>query len=373
MEYGIEDLLRITVEREASDLHIKTGSPPSIRIHGDLLPLEDAPPLTPDDTERLINSIIEEHHRSKFAQTKELNLAYVYDRHRFRVNVFLQRKSMGAVLRLIPSDIPTIDDWGLPQILKDLALRPRGLILVTGPTGSGKSTTLAAMTDHINNNRMCHIVTMEDPIEFVHEDDLAHISQREVGDDTNSFNDALTNVLRQDPDVILVGEMRDHETIETAIIAAETGHLVMSTLHTNSASETVDRIIDVFPPHQQAQIRTQLSITLLAVICQALVPRIGGYGRIAAFEIMLAVPAVGNLIREGSTHQLINVIQTNADIGMQTRDQSLLSLYDNGLITFETALAYATDQDDLRRISVQKGRSPIAQETSRLKLKNSLR
>jgi len=352
MTQGIDDLLRLMIEREASDLHVKAGSPPGIRINGVLLPVEDMPPLTPDDTERLITAIMDDQHKRKFAEAKELDFAYSFSYlYRFRVNVFMQRQSMGAVLRAIPVHILTIDDWGHPQILKELAMKPRGLILVTGPTGSGKSSTLAAMIDHINTNRRCHIVTMEDPIEFVHSDNLSYINQREIGVDTDDFDAALAHVLRQDPDVILVGEMRDYKTIETAVSAAETGHLVLSTLHTNSAAETIDRIIDVFPPYQQRQIQTQLSVVLEAVICQTLVPTRDEQGRECAMEIMLSVPAVGNLIREGKTHQLINVIQTNAEMGMQTRDQSLRTIYEKGLITFETALAYATNQEELKRLA----------------------
>ncbi len=352
MLQGIDELLRMVVDREASDLHIKAGSPPGLRIDGELVPVEDMPPLTPDDTERLITSIMEDNHKRVFADKKELDFAHSFsDLYRFRVNVFMQRQSMGSVLRAIPVHIDTLDDLNMPEILKSLALKPRGLILVTGPTGSGKSTTLAAMVDYINANRRCHIVTMEDPIEFVHRDNLSYINQREIGDDTHSFDDALSHVLRQDPDVILVGEMRDYTTIETAITAAETGHLVLATLHTNSASETIDRIIDVFPPHQQSQIRTQLSVTLEAVLCQALIPRRDGMGRVCAMEIMLATPAVGNLIREGKTYQLTNTIQTNANLGMQTRDQALRVLYERSLVTFEAAVTYATDPDDLRRIT----------------------
>ncbi len=352
MTQGIDDLLRLMIEREASDLHVKAGSPPGIRINGELLPVEDMPPLTPDDTERLITSIMDDQHKRKFAETKELDFAYSFSYlYRFRVNVFMQRQSMGAVLRAIPVHILTIDDWGHPQILKELAMKPRGLILVTGPTGSGKSSTLAAMIDHINTNRRCHIVTMEDPIEFVHSDNLSYINQREIGVDTDGFDIALAHVLRQDPDVILVGEMRDFKTIETAISAAETGHLVLSTLHTNSAAETIDRIIDVFPPYQQRQIQMQLSVVLEAVVCQALVPTRDGQDRVCAMEIMLSVPAVGNLMREGKTHQLINVIQTNAELGMQTRDQSLRTLYEKGLVNFETALSYASNQEELRRMT----------------------
>lgn len=351
MMQGIDDLLMIAIENEASDLHIKAGSPPGIRIVGELLPIEEMAALTPDDTERLITSIMEDHHKRKFAEAKELDFAYNFsDLYRFRVNVLMQRQSMGAVLRMIPVHIQSIDDLRLPSLLKELVLKKRGLILVTGPTGCGKSTTLAAMIDHINDNRRCHIVTMEDPIEYVHRDNLSYISQREVGDDTHSFNDALNHVLRQDPDVILVGEMRDYETIDTAVTAAETGHLVMATLHTNSAAETIDRIVDVFPPHQQPQIRTQLSITLEAVLCQALIPTRDGLDRVPAMEIMLSVPAVANLIRDGKTHQLINVIQTSAETGMQTRDQALKSLCERGLITFEMALVHASSQEELRRM-----------------------
>jgi len=296
--------------------------------------------------------MMSDYHRKQFDETKELDFAYSFsDLYRFRVNIFLQRKSMAAVLRAIPVHIMTIDDLSLPQILKELSLKTRGLILVTGPTGSGKSTTLAAMLDYINSNRKCHIVTMEDPIEFVHRDNLSYISQREIGDDTDDFDTALNHVLRQDPDVILVGEMRDYKTIETALTAAETGHLVLSTLHTNSAAETIDRIVDVFPPYQQSQVRTQLSVALQAVICQALVPNRDSSGRVCAMEIMLAVPAVGNLIREAKTHQLINVIQTSADLGMQTRDQSLKSLYERGYIKFDDALAYSTNPDELKRMT----------------------
>ena len=348
---GIDTMIAMMIDRGASDLHIKAGSPPGLRLDGDLYPIDDFPPLTADDTEVLINSIMTDYQKSVFAEKKELDFAYAYsDLYRFRVNVFLQRDSMAAVLRSIPVHISTIDDLNLPKVLKTLAMKPRGLILVTGPTGSGKSTTLAAMIDHINTHRRCHIVTMEDPIEFIHRDNWSYVNQREVGNDTKSFRDALDHVLRQDPDVILIGEMRDYETIGTAITAAETGHLVLATLHTNSAAETVDRIIDVFPSSQQAQVRAQLSVCLEAVICQTLLPRRDGSGRIPAFEVMLWVPAVGNLIRESKTHQLINVIQTAADSGMVTRDQSLKSLYERGYIELEVALRNATNPDELKRM-----------------------
>ncbi len=348
----MDDLLRVMIEREASDLHIKVGSPPGLRIDGELLPVEDLPPLAADDTERLAMSIMDDSNKRRFAEDRELDFAYTFsDMYRFRVNIFMQRQSMGVVLRVIPVHIQTIGELGLPSILEELALKPRGFVLVTGPTGSGKSTTLAAMVDYINANRRCHIMTMEDPIEFVHTDNISYINQREVGDDTHSFDAALHRVMRQDPDVILVGEMRDSKTIETAITAAETGHLVLATLHTNSAAETVDRIIDVFPPYQQSQIRAQLSVTLEAVLCQVLVPRRDGVGRVPAMEVMLGIPAVGNLIRESKTYQLTNVIQTNANMGMQTRDQALRSLYERGLVTFESALAYATSQEDLKKMT----------------------
>lgn len=352
MLQSMDDLLRVMIEREASDLHIKVGSPPGLRVDGELRPMEDLPPMSSDDSERIITSIMDDNNKRSFAENKELDFAYSFsDMYRFRVNVFMQRQSMGAVLRVIPMIIQSIEELGLPSILEELALKPRGFVLVTGPTGSGKSTTLAAMVDYINSMRRCHIMTMEDPIEFIHTDNISYINQREIGDDTHSFDNALHRVMRQDPDVILVGEMRDSKTIETAITAAETGHLVLATLHTNSASETVDRIIDVFPPYQQSQIRSQLSVTLEAVICQVLVPRRDGVGRICAVEIMLGIPAVANLIRESKTFQLTNVIQTNASMGMQTRDQALRDIYERGLITFESALAYATNQDDLRKMT----------------------
>lgn len=356
MEYSIDDLLRIAIEREASDLHLKVGSPPSYRINGELIPLEEAPALRPADTERLINSIMDDYHRQEFTDEKELDMAHEFtDEARFRINVFLHRKAMGAICRLIPMEVPTIDGWGLPQILKDLAMKQRGFILVTGPTGFGKSTTLAAMIDYINNHRRCHVVTMEDPIEFVFQDNLSHVTQRELGDDTHSFHKALERVLRQDPDVIMVGEMRDPDTMATAITAAETGHLVLTTLHTNSAGESVDRIIDVFPPHQQPQIRAQLALTIEAILCQTLLPRRNGMGRIATFEIMLATPAIRNLIRENETHQIINVIQTNAQMGMQTRDQALRALCERGIITYETAIEYATDPEEFKRSAIFAG------------------
>ena len=348
----INDLLFIATERGASDLHIKAGSPPGLRIHGELVPVEDMPSLTADDTKRLITAMMTDDHKKEFSENGDLDFAYTFSAlYRFRVNVYMQRDSMGAVLRAIPMHVPTMDDLDLPEVLKEIVMKKRGLILVTGPTGSGKSSTLAAMIDYVNKNRKCNIVTMEDPIEFIHRDNMSYIIQRAVGKDTKTFQTAMAHVLRQDPDIILVGEMRDPKTMEVAITAAETGHLVMATLHTNSAAETVNRVIDTFPPYQQGQIRAQLSVTLEAVLCQALIPKRDGIGRVCAMELMLRTHAVGNLIREGKTHQLGNVIQTNSDLGMQTLDQALNSLVERGLVTFETAVACAMNPDEFKRMS----------------------
>ena len=352
MVKGMQDLLRMAIEQKASDLHIKAGSPPGLRMRGDLLPMEDMPPLTGDDTERLINSIMSDENKEEFREEGDMDFAYSFsDLHRFRVNVYMQRDTMASVLRAIPVHVPAIDDLGLPEVLKEISLRKRGLVLVTGPTGSGKSTTLAAMVDYINSNRKCNIVTMEDPIEFIHRDNASYVSQRSVGRDTKTFNTALTHVLRQDPDVILVGEMRDLNTIETAITAAETGHLVMATLHTKSATETVNRVMDVFPPHQQPQVRAQLSVTLEAVVCQALVPTRDGIGRVCVMEIMLRTAAMANLIRENKSHQLSNVIQTNSAMGMQTLDQALNEQIEKGLVTYDVAAAYAINPSDLKKMA----------------------
>ncbi len=355
MLQGMNDLLKLVVERGASDLHIKVGSAPGLRIHGELVPLNDIPPLSKDDTERLVSSMMTESHKGIFTENNDLDFAYNYsDLYRFRVNAYVQRDSIGAVLRMIPMDIPSIDSLGLPEVLKEIAMKKRGLILVTGPTGSGKSSTLAAMVDHINTNKRCNIVTMEDPIEFIHADKKSYIIQRAVGKDTKTFDTAMSHVLRQDPDVILVGEMRDLKTMETAITAAETGHLVMATLHTNSAAETVSRVIDAFPPHQQSQVRSQLSVSLEAVMCQALIPKQDGTGRVCAIEIMLKIPSVGHLIREGKTFQLANVIQTNSDLGMQTMDQALRALVEQDLITFETAALYSANPEDFKKITIRR-------------------
>lgn len=345
----INDLLRMLVEKDASDLHLRVGEPPVMRIHGELV-RTNLPVLRPEDTQALVYSILNEERRAHFERFMELDMSYaIPGLARFRVNIFRQRGHVGAVMRVIPLRIKTIDELGLPPVVKELVMRPRGLFLVTGPTGSGKSTSLAAMIDYINTHRRCHIITIEDPIEFVHQDKLAAIEQREVGQDTHSFNDALKHVMRQNPDVILVGEMRDLETIALAITAAETGHLVFATLHTTDAPQTVDRIIDVFPPEQQQQIRMQLSVTLLAVISQTLLPRANEPGRIAAFEVMVATPAIRALIREGKTHQIYTDILTGAEYGMQSLDACLLDLLRRRLITYEDALAKSSNPKDFEQ------------------------
>ena len=344
----IDDLLRLMLERGGSDLHITVGSPPGIRIRGELLPVESMKPLTPRDTMEMLLSLLSEEQRRRFETELELDFAYsIPGVSRFRANVFQQRNSMGAVFRVIPIKIPSMEDLALPKVCRFLAERPRGLVLVTGPTGSGKSTTLAAMIDHINETRQVHIITLEDPIEFMHRNKKSFVNQREVGEDTHSFAAALKRVLRQDPDVILVGEMRDLETISAAITAAETGHLVLATLHTTGGPETVDRIIDVFPPHQQQQVRMQLSNTLEGVLSQVLLRSTDGRGRVMALEIMLGVPAISNLIREGKTHQMDSIIQGGSQVGMQTLDQHLRVMLTQGKITFEEAIGKAKNPREL--------------------------
>jgi twitching motility protein PilT len=344
----IDDLLRLMLQRGGSDLHLTVGSPPGIRQRGEIIPVEDMRPLTPRDTMEMILSLLSEEQRRRFETELELDFAYsIPSVSRFRANVFQQRNSMGAVFRVIPIEIPTLEQLALPKVCRYLADRPRGLVLVTGPTGSGKSTTLAAMIDHINETRPMHIITMEDPIEFMHRNKKAYINQREIGEDTHSFSAALKRVLRQDPDVILVGEMRDLETISAAITAAETGHLVLATLHTTGGPETVDRVIDVFPPHQQQQVRMQLSTTLEGVLSQVLLRSTDGRSRMLAMEIMLGIPAISNLIREGKTHQMETIIQGGAQLGMQTLDQHLKNLLQGGKITFEEAISKAKNPREL--------------------------
>jgi twitching motility protein PilT len=347
-EHTVDDLLRLLLDRDGSDLHLTVGSPPGLRIRGEIVPVENTKPLTPKDTQDLILALLSEEQRRRFDAELELDLAYsIPGLSRFRANVFQQRNSMGAVFRRIPLAIPTLAELNLPKVCQFLAERPRGLVLVTGPTGSGKSTTLAAMIDHINSTRPVHIVTLEDPIEFMHRNKRAYVNQREIGADTRSFSSALRRVLRQDPDVILVGEMRDLETISAAITAAETGHLVLATLHTTGGPETVDRVIDVFPPHQQQQVRMQLSATLEGVLSQVLLRTADGVGRVMAMEIMLGTPSIANLIREGKTHQMPTIIHGAQSVGMQTLDQDIKRLLQAGLVTFEEAISKAKDPREL--------------------------
>jgi twitching motility protein PilT len=344
----IDDLLKLIVERGASDLHLAVGVPPILRIDGQLVPT-NFEKLTPQDTQRLVYDILTDEQIQKFEATLELDFSYSVQKvSRYRVNVFRDKGTVACAFRVIAQRIPTIRELGLPTILEEMTRKPRGLVLVTGPTGSGKSTTLAAMVNQINNERSVHIITVEDPIEYLHNHKYSVINQRELGADTKSFGNALKSSLREDPDVILVGEMRDLETISTAITCAETGHLVFATLHTYNAPQTVDRIVDVFPPEQQEQIRFMLSNNLEAVVCQQLVPRAGTPGRVCAMEIMIATPAIRNLVRESKAHQLTSVIQTNANVGMQTMDQSLRDLYQKGLVSYDEALSRAMNAEEFK-------------------------
>ena len=338
----LEELLRTTVQAKASDLHLSVGAPPTYRLHGEMERLP-YPELTRDVLRSMLLSITTGDQQNRFEEHHDIDFSIeIPGVARFRVNYFVGRRGEGAVFRVIPTEIKSMNDLGLPPALTELTHHEKGLVLVTGPTGSGKSTTLAAMVDKINRERSAHILTIEDPIEFVHPHKKCLVNQREVRVHTESFSSALRAALREDPDVILVGEMRDLETISLAVSAAETGHLVFGTLHTSSAHQTVDRIIDVFPPHQQSQIRTQLSESLVGVVAQTLLPKIGG-GRACALEIMISTPAVKNLIREGKTFQLPSVIETNTNIGMQTLGQSLQHLVRNGVVTVEAALAKGID------------------------------
>lgn len=347
----VDDLLRHLIDVGGSDLHITVGSPPGIRLRGEVVPVEGQKVLTPKDTQEMLLSLLSEEQRRRFETELELDFAYsIPGLSRFRTNVFQQRNSMGAVFRVIPLKIPTLEELQLPRVCKFLAERPRGLVLVTGPTGAGKSTTLAAMIDHINDTRPVHIMTLEDPIEFMHKNKRAYVNQREIGQDTHSFASALKRVLRQDPDVILVGEMRDLETISAALTAAETGHLVLATLHTTGGPETVDRIIDVFPPHQQQQVRMQLSTTIEGVLSQTLLRSTDGRSRVMAMEIMLGIPAISNLIREGKTHQMATIIQGGSSLGMQTLDQHLKVLLQAGKVTYEEAIQKAKEPRELAQM-----------------------
>jgi len=346
----IELLLEEVVKKKASDLHLQVGLPPMLRVDGALIAVNGADPLTEEAVELLIFAILDEDQKQILLKDKEFDFSFAFgDLGRFRVNAFHERGNLAAALRLIPNEILSIEQLGLPPIVNKFADYPRGLVLVTGPTGSGKSTTLAALVHKINNERAAHIITIEDPVEYTHKSKKSVIVQREVHYDTYSFSAALRSSLRQDPDVVLVGEMRDLETISSAITIAETGHLVLATLHTNSASQSIDRMVDVFPPHQQPQIRSQLASILMAICSQRLMPAIGG-GRIAAAEILIATPAVRNIIREGKSHQLEAVIQTGVEHGMQSMDKTLVSLIHSGTITYDEARMVAIDLEELDRM-----------------------
>jgi twitching motility protein PilT len=356
----LPELLKTLVENQGSDLHITVNSPPQIRRYGHLTPL-DLPVLGPAETKSLAYSVLTDAQKKRFEETLELDFSFgVRSIARFRCNVFNQRGSVAAVYRVIPEDIKSFDELGLPGVIATLAERPRGLVLVTGPTGSGKSTTLAAMIDKINTERHDHILTIEDPIEFVHPHKNCLVNQREVHSDTHGFSAALRAALREDPDVVLIGELRDLETIESALRIAETGHLTFGTLHTNSAAQTINRIIDVFPAHQQGQIRTQLSLVLEGIVCQALLPRADGNGRVAALEIMVPTPAIRNLIRDDKVHQIYSSMQTGQEkFGMQTMNQCLATLYQRRLITLEAAMEKSSLKDELEQI-ITRGAGVVA-------------
>ncbi len=345
---NLPDLLKATLDLGGSDLHLSIGSPPQVRVDGHLRRLALAD-LTPDVLKGLAYSVLTDMQKKKFEETWELDLAFgLRGVGRFRCNVFNQKGAVGAVFRLIPEKIKPLEELGLPAVLAEISDRPRGLVLVTGPTGSGKSTTLAAMLDRINNTKPVHILTIEDPIEYLHHHKTALVNQRELHADTQGFALAMRAALREDPDVVLVGEMRDLETIESALRLAETGHLTMATLHTNSASQTITRIIDAFPAHQQAQIRTQLSLVLEGVICQSLLPKASGQGRVAALEILIATPAIRNLIRDDKIHQIYGTMQSGQEkIGMQTMNQALQRLFERRIITRETAFSATSNKEEL--------------------------
>lgn len=345
----IELLLEEVVKKNASDLHLQVGMPPMLRIDGELMPHSQVA-LDEKAVEELVFKLLDQDQKQILLRDKEFDFSFAFgDIGRFRVNAFHERGNLAAALRLIPNEIRTIEDLGLPQVVNKFTEYPRGLVLVTGPTGSGKSTTLAAMVDKINRENARHIITVEDPIEYTHKSKRSLVVQREVHYDTFSFSAALRSALREDPDVVLIGEMRDLETISAAITIAETGHLVLATLHTNSASQSVDRMIDVFPPHQQPQVRAQLGNMLQAIVSQRLIPRLGG-GRLAAAEILVATPAVRNIIREGKSYQLEAVIQTGAEFGMQNMDRTLVNLIHTGVISYDEARNYAVDLEELDRL-----------------------
>src|SRR6202142_3302141 len=351
MDIDFADLLMEVVHRKASDLHLSSGAHPTVRVRGRLTPLEDYPKLSPTDTREIVYSILTGDQRQRLETNWQLDFAYSIPGHaRFRVNAYYQRGAIGAAFRLIPFGLTSIDELGLPPAVHEFTRKPRGFVLVTGPTGSGKSTSLAAMIDEINSTREEHIMTIEDPIEFLHGHKKCIVNQRELGSDAQSFALALKAALRQDPDVILVGEMRDLDTISTALTAAETGHLVFATLHTQDTAQTIDRIIDVFPPHQQGLVRVQLSVALQGIVTQQLLPTADGAGRVAACEVLVPTPAVRNLIREGKTHQIYSVLQTGSAQGMQTMDTALATLVRREKITQKLGESRSSTPDELRRL-----------------------
>ena len=357
---NMHQLLKVMIERGASDLHITVGTPPQLRIDGKLHPL-NMPPLVPQETKQLCYSVLTDAQKHEFEENSELDLSFgVQKLSRFRANVFIQRGNIGGAFRAIPFKIKTFEELGLPPVVRELARRPRGLVLVTGPTGSGKSTTLASIIDLINTERSEHIVTIEDPIEYLHSHKGCVVNQREVGSDTKGFKEALKYILRQDPDVVLIGELRDLEALEAALSVAETGHLCLATLHTNSAVQTINRIVDVFPPYQQAQIRQQLSFSLEGVLCQSLLPLANGSGRALALEVMVPNPAIRNLIREDKIHQIYSSMQMGqGKFGMQTMNQSLAELVQKKRISMDEAIARSSKADELKELVLQ-GRIPVA-------------
>jgi twitching motility protein PilT len=349
--FDFADVISRMAEERASDVHLSSGFPPAIRVKGRIIPLDDYGPLTPQETRDTVYSLLNDDQRKRFESRKQLDLAYaVPGVARFRVNCFFQRGSISAAFRRIPHEIPQLKELGLPPVLEELTRKPRGFILVTGPTGSGKSTSLAAMIDIINREREEHILTIEDPIEFLHRHHQCIVNQREIGADAEDFAQALKSALREDPDVILVGEMRDLETMATALTAAETGHLVFATLHTQSTAQTIDRIIDIFPAEQQSQVRMQLSIGLQGIVTQQLLPTADGAGRVVACEVLIPTPAIRNLIREGKTHQIYSAIQTSGALGMQTMDAHLAQLVRTGRITRKLAEQRASVPEELKRL-----------------------
>lgn len=354
----LKELLKVTISQNASDLHLTESSPPILRVDGKLVPIMTHPPVSRDELKKAIYGILTDIQKEKFERDRELDFSLALEGlERFRVNIHIQRGSVEAAMRRIPLYVPSIEDLALPQALTNFARRPDGLVLITGPTGSGKTTTLAAMIDLINRERSCMIISIEDPIEYVHKNKKAVIKQREVYSDTHSFAEALKRCLRQDPDVIVVGEMRDLETISTTLTAAETGHLVLATLHTPDAAQTIERIIDVFPAHQQQQVRLQLSACIQGVVCQRLLPRAEGEGRVLVTEVLVATPAIRNLIREKAVEQIPTAIQTGSQYGMHTMDSCLRNFFEQGAITFEDAMTQVKNAEEFKHL-LERGKKP---------------